>query len=147
MGNYISIKENFGQMSFKRTVYIYREETIKIGEENFIDSSFEDFKYGVIFEDDGNTGYFYAVNNGTNVLDALHIYNVEDVIDKNIPSLVKILWTEDLSLCFLSINNYIQAVFDFKNKAGFCRNGFPESNRNWIKEKNRLLTDDLLEKL
>jgi len=128
-------------------VYIYREEEINVGQEIVVDSLFEDYEFGVVFEDDGTTGYFYAVHNEKGILDALHIYDVENVSDKHIPSIVKILWNEDLSKSFLSINNYYHAIFDFKNKAGYCRNGFPESHGNWIKVKNRILTDDLLVKL
>lgn len=81
------------------------------------------------------------------ILDALHVYNVENISDKEIPSNLKILWNEDFSKSFLSINNYYHAVFDFKNQAGYCRNGFPESNGNWTKIKNRVLTDELLSNL
>ena len=41
----------------------------------------------VVFEDDGATGYFYAVRLGADleILDALHIYNVADVADRHLP--------------------------------------------------------------
>jgi hypothetical protein len=29
------------------------------------------------------------------------------------------------------------AIFDFNNKAGHCRNAFPESNREWTQVNNR----------
>ncbi len=131
-------------MSIAKTVYVYREEEINIGQDAVIESLFDNYEYGVVFEDDGTTGYFYAVGKDMRVLDALHIYNVENVVDKQIPSIVKILWNEDLSQSFLSINGYYHAVFDFKNRAGYCRSGFPETRRKWIKVKSRILTDDLL---
>jgi hypothetical protein len=37
-----------------------------------------------VFEDDGRTGYFYALDEsleGNPILDAVHIYNVEDISD------------------------------------------------------------------
>jgi hypothetical protein len=68
----------------------------------------------VVFEDDTKTGYFYAFDKKNGILDALHIYDVENVVDKNKPSIVKILWNEDLTKSFLSINNYYHAIFDFK---------------------------------
>ncbi|MNR21138.1 hypothetical protein D3C85_1380210 [compost metagenome] len=77
-------------------------------------------------------------------MDALHIYNVADVTDKDIPSTVKILWTEDLNKAFLSINNYYHAVFDFQNKAGYSRTGFPSSNDKWTLIAERQLTDELI---
>ena len=48
------------------------------------------------------------------VLDALHIYNVKDVVNTNDECLVKILWTEDKTKAILSINNYYHALLDFK---------------------------------
>lgn len=80
-----------------------------------IDSTAENGN-AVVFEDNKETGYFYAVdrNNDLNILDALHIYNVADVVDKDRPSTIKILWTEDFIRAVLSKNNYYNAIFDFK---------------------------------
>jgi hypothetical protein len=68
------------------------------------------------------------------------------VTDRHRPSILKILWTQDLTKAFLSINNYYHAVFDFQNRAGYCRNGFP-GNSSWAKVKERTLTDSLLVEL
>jgi hypothetical protein len=132
----------------KPKLIIYKEETLKIGEDTFIDSTAENNNL-VVFEDNCETGYFYAVdrNDDLKVLDGLHIYDVSSVTDKHKPSILKILWTEDESKAFLSINNYYHAVFDFKNKAGYCRNGFPETNNSWAKIKERKLTDNLIDDL
>lgn len=135
-------------MPYKPKLIIYEEQIFKVGEDIFLDSTAEN-KNAVVFEDNGETGYFYAVDrsNDLKVLDGLHIYNVADVADRHIPSTLKILWIEDESKVFLSINNYYHAVFDFKNKAGYCRNAFPESNSDWTKSNNRKLTDELLQEL
>ncbi|NBB32084.1 DUF2251 domain-containing protein [Cellulophaga sp. BC115SP] len=132
-------------MSDKPNIFIYEEQTFTVGQETFVDSTVEN-NNAVIFEDNEETGYFYAIdrNNNLDILDALHIYNVSDVIDKDKPSIVRILWTEDLKKAFLSINNYYHAVFDFDNKAGYCRTGFPSSNNKWTLISERHLTDDLI---
>lgn len=132
-------------MRNKSKIIIYEERTYKVGQDTFIDSTAEN-NNAVVFEDDGETGYFYAVdrNKGLDILDALHIYNVADVADKDIPSTIKILWTEDLNTAILSINNYYHAVFDFQNKAGYCRTGFPAANSKWTMVPDRLLTDKLI---
>ena len=103
----------------------------------------------VVFEDNKETGYFYAVdrNEDIHILDDLHIYNVADVIDKDKPSIIKILWTEDLNKAFLSINNYYHAIFDFQSKAGYCRTSFPNSNGKWTLISERHLTDELIVEL
>jgi len=128
-------------------MYIYEEEDFLPGKDTFIDST-ADNENAVVFEDNEETGYFYAVErkDGLKILDALHIYNVKDMVDKDKPSTLKILWSEDESMALLSINNYYHALFDFKNKAGYCRTGFPE-NGSWADVKERKLTDELLESI
>ena len=130
------------------TLIIYEEKEFNLGQDTFVESTAEN-NNAVIVEDNGETGYFYSIdrNNNFAVLDGLHIYNVEDVIQKYKPSTVKILWTEDLTKAFLSINNYYHAVFDFTEKAGYCRNSFPENNSGWAKIKERKLTNELIERL
>ena len=81
------------------------------------------------------------------IFDALHVYNVADVIDKDNSSNIKILWTADFTKAVLSINNYYHAVFDFKEKAGYCKNAISESKRNCTLVSERVLTDELLDKL
>lgn len=122
------------------------EYTFNVGQETFVDSVSPMNSYTVIFEDDLTTGYFYAVdvNNDTAVLDALHIYNVADVIDKDKPSKIQIFWTDDGFIASLLINNYCHAIFDFDKRAGYCRNSFPDNNSGWTKVENRSLTDELI---
>jgi hypothetical protein len=93
-----------------------------------IPSGSPDNRHGAFFEDDGDSGYFYALDLSRpedRVVDAVHIYNVENVVDRYRPSLVNILWSEDGSKCALLINNYPHAVFDFSAKRGYCRTNFP----------------------
>lgn len=81
-----------------------------------------------VFEDDGDTGYFYALDTSADdnpIEDALHIYNAADVADKEEPSEVKIGWSQDSRKVVLLINGYPHAVLDFEAKRGYCRTGFP----------------------
>lgn len=134
-------------MATKSILLIYEETIFTPGQETYIKSTAEN-GYAVVFEDDEVTGYFYAVasNQKLTILDALHIYNVADLSDNNKPSQLKILWAEDLSKALLSLNNYYHALFDFENKAGYCRNGFPECNSGWAIVKDRLLDDEMIKK-
>lgn len=128
-------------MTTRSTLIIYEEQIFNVGEDTFVDSTAEN-NNAVVFEDNCETGYFYALdrnNNGLKVLDGLHIYNVENVTDKDKPSVVKILWTQDLTKAFLSINDYYHA--------GYCRNGFPETNNPWTKVRERKLTASLIDEL
>jgi hypothetical protein len=88
----------------------------------------------VMFEDDGDTGYFYGLDFGQKenpIVDALHIYDVANVVDREQPSTAEILWSADgLKACLL-INGYAHAVFDFESKRGYCRTGFPPPDTKW----------------
>ena len=92
--------------------------------------------YGVVFDDDGTVGYFYAVEfsgEQYEIIDALHIYNVASVVDRDKPSTIQILWSDDGLKAALLINDYPHAVFDFANRKGSCRNDFPSPGSNWTR--------------
>jgi hypothetical protein len=96
--------------------------------------------YVAVFEDDGTTGYFYALDTSREdnpIVDALHIYDVEGVTDRNLPSHAQIIWSPDHYRAALLINDYPHAVFDFNARRGYCRNGFPPdsvSEAGWSPE-------------
>jgi len=125
------------------------EDSFIVGEDTFLKSDSPTESFGVVFEDDLNTGYFYAINRvfDSQIFDALHIYNVEDVTDKAKPCKIQIFWTNDGLVASLLINDYCHAIFDFSKRAGYCRNGFPECNTDWALISDRELTDDLINTL
>lgn len=68
--------------------YLMQEQSFRRGEDFFLESFSPENNYGVVFEDDGETGYFYAVEkdpggHGLRVLDALHIYEAESDEDES----------------------------------------------------------------
>lgn len=125
------------------------EEAFIIGEDTFFESVSLTTSFGVTFEDDLTTGYFYAVDTKPDlkILDALHIYDVTDAVDKDKPCKIQIVWSDNGLIDSLLINDYCYAIFDFDKRAGYCRNGFPENNGEWIKTKQRVLTDDLVNEI
>jgi hypothetical protein len=102
------------------------------GRELLVGSESEDGQAAVLFEDDGTTGYFYAraTLNGP-ILDALHVYNVAAVTDRDRASEYKIGWSPSGRHAVLMINGDAHAVFDFDRRKGWCRTGFPPSNEQW----------------
>jgi hypothetical protein len=63
--------------------YLMQEQDWVPGQDLFIESFSPESRYGVVFEDDGEAAYFYAVERdsegaGVRVLDALHIHESED---------------------------------------------------------------------
>ena len=101
------------------------------GEKVVVDSVSQLGRWAVVFEDDGDTGYFYALdlneqNKGHNpIQEALHIYNVKNISDKDRESIAVILWSEDGQKACLLINDYPHAIVDFKAKRGYCRTNSP----------------------
>ena len=63
--------------------YLMQEREWTPGQDLFVESFSPENKFGVVFEDDGDSAYFYAVEKdkegaGLRVLDALHINETED---------------------------------------------------------------------
>ncbi len=83
------------------------------------------------------------VQESKNILDALHIYNIEEVPASQKKGTIRIIWSKDWQRCALIINNYCHAVFDFKNHGGYCRNEFPPPNSIWTKG-DRKLTNEMV---
>lgn len=114
-------------------IHVTAEQQLLVGESLVIEGAAPEGHYVAVFEDDGDTGCFYAVEascDGNPIQDALHIYNVANITDRGKPSLVKIAWSADSLKTVLLINGYPHAIFDFEAKRGYCRSGFPPPSPN-----------------
>ena len=121
-------------------------ESIIIGTPITLDCPSPTTSYAVIFEDDGETGYFYGLNLENKkqpVLDALHIYNVRDVLDANVSLKLEIIWSEDGLKSGLALNGFTHAVFDFQARKAYCRNNYPPPDRKFT--KSHKWSDEALE--
>ena len=77
-----------------------------------------------VFEDDGSTGYLYALDRHRKdqpILEALHIYNVASVTDRTKESSVEIGWSRDGLKVALLINGIAHAIYDFASSKGYRR--------------------------
>jgi hypothetical protein len=106
-------------------------------------------QFSVFFEDDGETGYFYALDHQgdpkNRIVDAVHIYNAANVADKQKPSELSILWSPDGTKCALLINDYPHAAFDFAARHGYCRTNFPNfsDSDNWNRSDHNWSEDGI----
>ena len=135
------------------------------GEDLFIESVSPENSFGVVFEDDGEAAYFYAVERdkegtGVQVLDALHIYEggegpggergEEPGGEGNEraaePAKLQIVWSHDWLKCALVIDGQCHAVFDFEAHGGYNINEFPPPNEIWT-QGDRKLTDEVVKRL
>ena len=151
--------------------YLMQEKQWVPGEDLFIESFAPENHNGVVFEDDGESAYFYAVERdgdgpGLRILDALHIHQSElpeefeaaeptgaigpssTTDPTDIPPTARpllIVWSRDWMKCALIIDGYAHALFDFESQGGYNINEFPPPNDFWTKG-DRKLTDELVRK-
>lgn len=149
--------------------YLMQEQAFVPGEDNFVESFTPENNYGVVFEDDGETAYFYAVEkdkdgSGLRVLDALHIYEADEFLaardaiegaaaggppqgpaGKKTSKLL-IIWSRDWMKCALVIDGLCQAIYNFETQGGYNINEFPPPNNIWTRG-DRKLTDELIRTL
>lgn len=106
-----------------------------VGQEIVVQAPAPEGPFCAVFEDDGQTGYFYALNTSLRdqrIQDAMQIYSVANVTDRDHPSTAKVGWSKDNMKVALLINGHPHAVFDFHARQGFCRTGFPPAPSNGI---------------
>lgn len=123
------------------------QETITVGQAVVVEGPAPNSHSGAVFEDDGQTGYFYGLDfnlQGQPIVDARHICNVEQVTDHSIPSVVQIVWSQDGLKAALVINKYPHDVIDFAAHRGYCRSGFPPPSKQCSKH-NAAWDDQALE--
>ena len=118
---------------------IVARETLHPGRPLVVDADSPVGRYATVFEDDGATGCFYAVDtdveDGNPVQDALLVYAAADVSDAHLASSVEIGWSDDGLKALLLINDQPHAAFDFARRQGWCLTGAPEHGANpaWSK--------------
>ena len=130
--------------------YLMQEKKWTPGEDLFIESFAPENHYGVVFEDDGEAAYFYAVEKdeqgaGLRILDALHIHEKEEG-EESAEKPLLIVWARDWLKCALVIDGFCHALFDFKEQRGYNINEFPPPNDFWTRG-DRKLTDELIRTL
>jgi hypothetical protein len=141
--------------------YLMQERQWTPGEDLFVESFSPESPYGVVFEDDGQTAYFYAVEKdkegeSLRVLDALHIRetgiepeeeeDAEPTAPTQKPSRLQIVWSRDWMKSALVIDGLCHALFDFIAHGGYNINQFPPPNEFWT-QGDRKLTMELMQKL
>jgi len=130
--------------------YLMQEGQWTPGEDLFLESFSPENSFGVVFEDDGDTAYLYAVEKdkegaGVRILDALHIHESEEGAAEK-PGRVQIVWSRDWMKCALVIDGLCHALFDFEAHGGYNINEFPPPNEIWT-QGDRKLTMELMQRL
>lgn len=78
----------------------------------------------VVFQDDGQTGYFYAVDapegKSPEMVDGVFVYTV-DPLTSVAPDIAEVRWSPDGDRAALFFGGVAQAAFDFARQRGFGR--------------------------
>jgi len=109
-------------------IHVVAEHELIVGSALVVEGPAPVGSYRAVFEDDEETGYFYALDTSVvdqPIQDAVHIYNAANIAGAREPSIVKIGWSQDSTKVVLLINGQPHAIFDFSAKRGYCRTGFP----------------------
>ena len=112
-------------------IQVVAEQKFVVGSPVLLEGAAPDSPLAAVFEDDGDTGYFYALDRsveGNPLQDVLHIYNTQDVADRDTPVLVTIGCSIDNRKVVLLNNAHPHAIFDFEGKQGYCRTGYCRNN-------------------
>lgn len=118
------------------------------GAEAWIASDSATSSFSGVFEDDGETGYFHAYDRGNPenpILDAVHIYNVASIVDRDrtIDSEAEVRWSTDGLKAGLLINDYLHAVIDFEQCRAYCRTNCPPPGGAWEAPQREPWNDSL----
>ena len=109
------------------------ERILKIGTPTVLEVESPVPPYKVVFEDDGETGYFYALDLSqppdSQILDAMNIYDVAHMANRPQRRTIRVQWSRDGQRAALLLNDQPQAVFDFAGKRGYARSNFPATSR------------------
>ena len=121
--------------------------TSKIGDKLVLQLDSPSGPMSVVFEDDGDTGYFYALtptpSGELELLDALHVYNAEADL-RGTDVRLELLWSADGQRAGLRVNAALWALFDFAAETGWSRSNFPPPAGKWRMGEARPDWDDAL---
>lgn len=131
--------------------YLMQEREWVVGEDLFLESFSPENSFGVVFEDDGDAAYFYAVEKdkegaGVRILDALHIHERDEEDEVSEKRRLQIVWSRDWLKCALVVAGQCHALFDFEAHGGYNINEFPPPNEVWTRG-DRKLTDEIVKRL
>ncbi len=109
------------------------ERTLKVGTPTVLEVDGPVPPHKVAFEDDGQTGYFYALDvsrpQESQILDAVSVYDATQIAHRSKPVTVRVRWSRDATKAALFLNAEPQAVFDFAAKRGYARSNFPATSQ------------------
>lgn len=111
-------------------------ERLYVGKPTIVEAYADRSPYAAVFEDDGESAYFYGLDTrlgNSPVLDAVHVYNVGALRDRSALNEVEIRWSADQQRVALLLNGQPHAAFDFAKHRAYCRSNLPPRS-SWSQE-------------
>jgi len=105
-----------------------------VGTECFLDSVSPSTQYAVVFEEDGATGYFYALDtslSGQQIVNAVHVYNVGEGQRAGEVVHLEVVWSADGLRAGLKRNDQLAAALDFSSSTGWQHGKPHAANGAW----------------
>jgi len=89
--------------------------------------AFEGSGYGLVLDDDGETGYLYITTEDfQEVYDALHLYNSEMPESPKPGETIYVIWNQAMLRAGIFYSGGYMAAVDFQSARACCLSGFPE---------------------
>lgn len=108
---------------------------IQPGRQDVVESQSSSRPFMTVFEDDGETGYFYALDltreRGNQIVDAVQIYLVPEEPGEVNNRVLRILWSPDGDKSALEFDGAMRAVFDFPGRLACSLSEAPPSSDGW----------------
>ena len=105
------------------TILVTIQAQLVVGEEQVIKSLAPEGMLAAVFEDDGRTGYFYALDESVEEIRLWTQYT--STMPKTFQTVTFLLMLklagQKIVKCVLLINGYPHGAFDFVGKNGYCR--------------------------
>jgi hypothetical protein len=111
----------------------------------FLSSDSPAVPWTAVFEDEGQSGYFYACDRSQqtqehSIMDAMLIYNLSSFKEPDREYIASVQWSRDGQQCVLYIDGSAQALINFAAKQSCCRTNFPnfleEQGETWRKNSH-----------
>ncbi len=121
-------------MKFFRKRPVVTANPVEFSGEGVYQISLAELGYGLVFEDDGETGYLYVTKpDFTDIYDAVHIYNRGDSHEPKAGDEVFVVWSSDLKRAGLYYGQAFRAGVDFAKNELRSRTGFPANAKApWV---------------